>query len=420
MYASLGDMLGDMFLNGFPYMLASWLELFVAFWFVLFACCRMVRIRVRKNKLKRAQLGEFEAGQVKAHLWHGLGPSKIAEIVRKPGRKKLFYSPTAIANCIKKLEEDPQWSGTRKTGSGPPRKTSEEQDEQLLELVFEKRGKRKVTVNFLRTCVPWAKGLGNTALEERLHDAGLAFLRRRDKTLVLKVDRAPRIKYCKWVVKQRQDFLDQWCYADGTVFFLDRNEAENEETQRAALGKMIWKMADGSESLYDDCVGPSCYKKGQGHPVKVWGLLAAGKLTIHILDQGESLDRYVYQEIVEDYFSKWKGPCTYLVQDFEPAIRTKEALLAIRDSGMELIELYPIRGQDFNAIENVWKMLREEVWKTLPQGVENRDAFIKRLRKCVDYLNKERRGEILKLSRNQKKRARDCLASKPPGSRTTW
>ena len=380
----------------------------------------MAKFRVRNYKSKRAQLGAFEVGQIKAHRWHGLGPSAIAKIVRKPGKKKLFYSATAIADCISKLEADPQWTGARQVGSGPPRKTTEKQDKQLLDLVFSLRGKTKVTVNYLRTAVGWAKKLGNTALEERLHDAGLAYLRRRRKTLVLKPDRKARIRYCKWVLRQRQDFLDQWCWADGTVFFLDRTEAENEETQRAAVGTHVWKMTDGSESLYDDCVGPSCYKKGQGHPVKVWGLLANGKLSIHVLEQGETMDRYVYEELVGEYFAKWKGPCTYMVQDFEPAIRTDEALVAIKDAGLELIELYPKRCQDFNAIENVWKMLREEVWRTLPLGVEKRDAFITRLNKCVAHVNKHRRPEILRLSRNQKERAQDCLDGTPPGSRTKW
>ena len=380
----------------------------------------MVKLRVRNNKLKGTQLGVFQVGQVKAHHWHGLGPSAIAKIVRKPGKKKLFYSATAISDCIRKLEANPEWTGVRKSGSGPPRKTTEAQDEQLLDLVLKLRGKRKVTVNYLRTCFSWAKNLGNSALEERLHDAGLAYLRRRRKTLVLKLDRPGRLQYCRWVLKQRQGFLDQWCWADGTVFFLDRTEAENEETQRAALGTHVWKMTDGSDALYDDCVGPSCYKKGQGHPVKIWGLLANAKLHIHVLEQGETLDQSVYLELVEDYFSKWKGHCSYLVQDFEPAIRTDESLLAIEDAGLELIELYPKKSQDFNAIENVWKMLREEVWKTLPLGVERRDAFITRLHTCVDYINKHRRKELVKFSRNQKERARACLDAKPPGSRTEW
>ena len=397
-----------------------WLESLLASLLLVAALAGMVRVRARKNKLKHAQLGAFEVGQVKAHVYHGLGPSAIAKIIRKPGKKKLFYSPHAISDCIRKLEATPQWKGERKSGSGPPRKTTEEQDEELLDLVLELRGKRKVTVTYLRTALPWAKGLGNTALEERLRDAGLAFLRRRRKTLVLKVHRPPRIKYCKWVLKQQQQFLDQWCWSDGTVFFLDRGEAENEETQRAALGTHVWRMTDGSDALFDDCVGPSCYKKGQGHPVKVWGLLADGKLHIHVLQQGETLNKELFQEIVEDFFGQWKGPCSYLVQDFEPAIRSEEALLAIKDVGLELVELYPKRSQDFNAIENVWKMLREELWETLPQGVEKRDAFIARLHKCVAHINKHRKHEVLKFSRNQKQRAQDCLASTPPGSRTEW
>ena len=380
----------------------------------------MGKFRVRNYKAKRTQLDALAVGEVKAHVYHGLGATAISKIVRKPGKKKSLYSPTAIAGCIQKLKDDPQWRGDRKAGSGPPRKTTEKQDERLLEFVLEQRGKRKVTVNFLRSKFAWARKLGNTALEERLYDAGLMYLRRRGKTLVLAVHRPARLKYCRWVLQQTQDFLDQWCYGDGTVFYLDRTEVENGETQRAALGTMVWRMADGSDALYDDCVGPSCYKKGQGHPVKVWGLLANGKLHIHVLEESETMNQAIYQEVVEDYFEQWRGPCSYLVQDFEPAIRCEAAMAALEDAGLEVLELYPPRSQDFNAIENLWKMVREELWKTLPSKLEKRDAFIVRLRKCVTYINTHRRAEVLKFSRNQKERARDCLASKPPGSRTKW
>ena len=78
------------------------------------------------------------------------------------------------------------------------------------------------------------------------------------------------------------------------------------DIQRDAVGTHVWRMADGSDALHDDCVGPSQYKKSQGVPIRVWGLLANGKLHTHVLDQGEVLDRYAYQEIVEDYFpSGW-------------------------------------------------------------------------------------------------------------------
>ena len=379
---------------------------------------------VKKKILKLSHLGVFEAGQVKAHMHHELGATAISRIVSKPrvkkSHKKRFYCRQAIADCMSKLAVDPDWTGQRKPGSGALRRTTPEQDEELLDTLLDSRGQRKVTVHYLRTELPWARELGDTALEERLYSAGLAYLRRRRKTLVLPAERPPRIAYCKWVMKQPQSFLDQWCWADGIVIFLDRTEAENQETQRAAVGTHVWRMADGSDALHDDCVGPSQYKKSQGVPIRVWGLLANGKLHIHVLDQGEVLDRHAYQEIVEDYFDKWKGPCSYLVQDFEPAIRTPEALLAIKDIGLTVLELYPKRSQDFNAIENIWKLLREELTETLPLGVEKREAFLVRLNAAVESVNTNRRAEVLFFSRNQKQRCKECLEAVPPGSRTRW
>ena len=379
---------------------------------------------VKKKTLKLSHLGVFEVGQVKAHMHHKLGATAISRIVSKPrlkkSHKKRLYSRQTIADCMTKLDGNPEWTGKRKPGSGALRKTTSEQDEELLDTLLDSRGQRKVTVHYLRTELPWARELGDTAIEERLYLAGLAYLRRRRKTLVLPAERPPRIEYCNWVMKQPQSFLDQWCWADGIVIFLDRTEAENQETQRAAVGTHVWRMADGSDALHDDCVGPSQYKKSQEVPIRVWGLLANGKLHIHVLDQGEALNRYVYQEIVEEYFSQWMGPCSYLVQDFEPAIRTEEALLAIKDIGLTLVDLYPKRSQDFNAIENIWKLLREELTETLPLGVEKREAFLVRLNAAVASVNKNRRAEVLFFSRNQKQRCKDCLEAEPPGSRTKW
>ena len=145
-----------------------------------------------------------------------------------------------------------------------PRKTSAKQDAQIVALLIKLRGKLKVTVAVLRKFLTWTKPLSDTALEERLGDAGLAYLRRRRKCLVPKKYLKDRVKYCLGVKRKHQSTLDQWAYSDGTVFYLDRTEADNESTQRAALGTRVWRMADGSDSLYHDCIGPSSYCKGQG------------------------------------------------------------------------------------------------------------------------------------------------------------
>ena len=379
----------------------------------------MVRVRVRKTFLKATQLGEFEAGQVKAHLHHNLGPAAIAKIMAKPDGKSR-YSENAISDCIKKIKADPNWRGGRKQGSGRPRKTTEAQDRALVAMLIKTRGQKRVTVAFLRTCFRWTQGLGDTLLEERLHEAGLVYLRRVRKTLVAPSHLEARVRYCHLVVRMHQSTLDKWAYSDGTVFYLDRTELENVDRRRAALGSYVWRRADRLDALYSDCVGPSCYRKAQGEPVRVWGLLAAGKLNIRVLEKGEVMDRYLYQEIVEDNFPNWLAGCEYLVQDFERCLRCDEAMEALKDIGVKLVQDYPPVSQDFNAIENAWAMLKDRVNETMPVGVEGRDRFTARLGEAVKWVNRNNAEELETLSRNQKRRARDCLESVPPGSRTKW
>ena len=217
------------------------------------------------------QFSPFEIGQIKAHMYHGLGAAQMARILVKADGKTQ-WSAKAVQNQIDKLEEKPTWRGERMEGSMRPRKTTAKQDAQIVRLLFKLRGEQKVTVAVLRKSLTWARSLSDTALGERLHDAGLAYLRRRRKCLVPSKYVKDRLRYCEVVKRKHQQTLDQWAYSDGTVFYLDRTEADNESTQRAALGTRVWRMADGSDALYYDCIGPSSYCKGQGVAVRIWSL----------------------------------------------------------------------------------------------------------------------------------------------------
>jgi hypothetical protein len=212
--------------------------------------------------------------------------------------------------------------------------------------------------------------------------------------------------------------LHQWAYSDGTVFFLDRTQEENEHGQRRALGSSVWRRADRSDALYEDCVGPSSYSKAQGSPVRVWGLLAGGELKIYVLPEAQSMNRWWYAWLVEKVFPKWLGDCKYLVQDFERCLRCEEPLEAMRSIGLELVHGYPRSSQDLNAIENAWNLLRSRLDTTRPTSLEPRPDFIKRLRSAVGWLNKNKCDELWELSTNQKQRARDVVELN--GSRTRW
>ena len=131
------------------------------------------------------QFSPFEIGQIKAHVYHGLGAAQIARILVKADGKT-HWSDQAVQNQMDKLDGNRKWRGERREGSMRPRKTTAKQDTQIADLVLKLRGKQKVTVGVLRKFLKWAKPLSDTALEERLGDAGLAYLRRRRKRLVPK------------------------------------------------------------------------------------------------------------------------------------------------------------------------------------------------------------------------------------------
>ena len=362
----------------------------------------------------------FEVGQVKAHLYHGLSALAISRIVVKSDGKT-HWSENAVQKIIDQLEGDRKYRGERKQGSGAKRLTTEAQDKRMIKWVLKERGEQKVTVKVIKKQFPFLRKLGNTAIEDRLHGAELYYMRRRNKPIVTKEYLASRVSYCRGVKRKHQDTLDKWAYTDGTTFFLARSQSEHDHTVQRALGTHVWKKADNREALFEECIGPSSYSKGQGLPVRVWGMLAGGVLNIYIVPEGEVIDKALYVDLIEDYFDDWAGNCEHLVCDFEWAIRSEDALLALSQStSLTLVPDYPKCSQDFNAIENAWHILRERLDVTVPKKLESRQEFIDRLTAAVRWANQHRASQLWGLCRDQKKRADECLSRKPLGARTSY
>ena len=129
------------------------------------------------------------------------------------------------------------------------------------------------------------------------------------------------------------------------------------------------------------------------------------------------MDTVLYTELIEDKFDSWRGNCEHLVCDFE---RSEEAVQALRKVDLKLVEGYPKVSQDFNAMENAWKIVRDRLDETMPVKLEARADFIKRLKAAVRWANSHRSEQLWYLSTNQKERAQDCLTQEPPGGRTKW
>ena len=109
-----------------------------------------------------------------------------------------------------------------------------------------------------------------------------------------------------------------------------------------------------------------------------------------------------------------------MVQDFERCLRSKGPLQALEKLGIELVEGYPKCSQDFNAIENCWKILRDRLNDTMPRCLETRANFCNRLKKAVGWMNRVKAQQMWYLSTNPKEGCRDCLSQVPAGGRTKW
>ena len=379
----------------------------------------MLKAMKKKPKNYHPQLTPFDVGQIKAHREHGLSAAEISRRVFKSDGKSRFEE-TAIRNCLQKLEENPRWRGERHKGTaGRPRKTNPKQDKKIVAWLLDKRGEEKVSVSRLKKEFLFLRKLSNTLVEDRLFEANLSWLRRPKKSIVTKEYLQARIDYCNGIKRKHAETLERYCYTDGTVYYMDRNESEAEDSKRRSLGTHVWRRSDNKDAFYQDCLGPSAYSKGQGIPVKVWGMLACGGIYIHILGEGESMDEYLYTELVEDHFDDWRGNCEYMICDHERCLHTEMSLRAVQSANLKVVE-FPKRSQDFNAMENAWFILRQRLDQTQPRSLEHRDEFCKRLEAAVQWANTHRKEQLWHLSTNQKERADACLSTKPPGGRTKW
>ena len=311
------------------------------------------------------------------------------------------------------------------TTVGRPRTTADALDKDIVKVVFKHRGRAMVTPKFIKKVLPAARRVSLRTLRRRLGDAGLAWLRRRKKTLVPKEHQQARVRWAKWVLQQRQPSLARWAYTDGTVFYLARTETERLSKRRAALGPCVWRHADGRDALYEECVGPSAYWKAQGQPVRIWGLLAAGKLAIYVIPAGEVMNRWWYAWVIRMFFRRWLGkafgrdlPRVSLLQDHEKCLWSAQPREAMDDAGLDLLEKYPKCSADLNPIETAWREVRARLADTEPETMEGRDAFIQRLRCAVAWANVHRAPLFRNLCASAQDRARAVLSAKPPGART--
>ena len=384
--------------------------------------------KAKKSQASRTNLTPYLRGIAIGLFLAGYTLSEIAQEIEKPDGSNPCYQ--SIATLVDQAQSHGifQWSGDgEKVNAGRPRITTDALDRAIEKEVFKNRGSAKVTVDHIRKVVKGARKISKSTVARRLGEAGLRWLRRRRKTLVPQAHKQSRLEWAAWTLGRTAATLARWAYTDGTVFYLANSESTREWNNRGALGTMVWRMADGSDALFEDCVGPSAYWKAQGLPVRVWGLLVAGILFVSVLPEGECMNREWYTWLIHNRFPGWLRKAlgrnkynagAYLLQDHERCLWTEEPVEAMEDEGITLLDNFPKCSQDLNPVEVAWRELRARLFQTQPIGRETRDAFICRLRSAVGWVNRNRKPLFKEICCAQKAWARDVLNANPPGSRT--
>ena len=388
------------------------------------------RFDVAMTGASRTQLDAFTRGLIVGMSVAGASSSVIAGKVKKPDGE--HPSRRSVSRTITKAKRNRFWKGARRSGSGRPSRLPKDLLRKMVRLVFQHRAKSIVTVAFCKKAWKPLRKYSTTVLRRGLHQAGLAWLRRRKKRLVPAPARAERCAYAEWVLRQRNASLKKWAYVDGTTYYLARCESEDVDHARRRLGAYVWRDAAGKDGLFTDNVGPSLYAGTQGRPVKVWGLLANGRICLHVLPTSPGggstahMNGARFRSMIEDNSSEWLQACfgrrlparVPLVMDFERCLRTQESLECLRRHRLHVVKRHTKHSPDLNAIEGIWARLRQVLHETAPTGRETRPLFIRRLRRAAARLNARHREELVLLCTNQKDRARAVLAKN--GATTRW
>jgi transposase len=379
----------------------------------------MAMKRKRASSVSTAHVDGFTAGAIAALSDAGFTQREIADsdaVTKLDGSKVSFGR---VGKILRQLAADPGWRGERAEGSGAARATTASEDKAIVVQVKAKRGKEKMTSAKVRRRLRLV--VGERTVRRRLREAGLKWLRRRKKRLIPESSVVLRLLWKDRVKKATAKFLKRWVYADGVTFYLDLTAAQACDKKRLALGIYVYRGTDQREALFKDCVGPSSYAKGQGAPVRVWGMLVNGHLNIAVLAAKETINRRTYSKIIRQHYPTWlhgfRGK-PLLIQDGEKALWTAEAREALEDISLEVYEQHPPHSPDLNTIENAWHYLRERLNTNQPDCCEDRDAFIRRLRAAVAWVNVHHAATLRYLCRNQKERAEDVALQS--GARTKW
>ena len=123
----------------------------------------------------------------------GAGPAQTVKKMKKPD--KVLLKPRSVRKIVQKFTENPNWDGSREEGTGPIPILTDEDKKRTVKIVIKHRGKEVVTTGPIKKTLRDLRDVSDRTISRALHEAGLAWRRRRRERAVTKKHRLPGIDF---------------------------------------------------------------------------------------------------------------------------------------------------------------------------------------------------------------------------------
>lgn len=304
--------------------------------------------------------------------------------------KKCRIPKSSVHRIVKKKVQLAGQIAASKRGRGRPSKLSQRDRRMLQRNIIKLREENGnfASKRLMQESSIDPENVSNRTVRRNLNDMDYFYLQARKKGLLSEMDRNKRVSFAKNVRKNYP--ADLWTrmisfYIDGAGFVHKTNPFD----QACAAKGRVWRKR--SEGLRSGCTSKGSKAGSGGRVVRLMVAISYNRGVICCKQYNKMLGvdfaSFIREEFDELFNLSDKDGGRLFLQDGDPCQNAKVSKIAMSDVNANLFSI-PARSPDLNPIENVFKLIKDQLHKDAIRFKirrESYDEFSKRLINTVKY-----------------------------------